>query len=507
MIELCVPALLISLALIYIFYSRKERLPPGPAPWPIIGNLDLLIRKEALYKTFTNLSHKYGGVFRLYLGSKPVVVLNGKAIYDSLARQPSVFAGRPTLPPSLDFGMDPDYGVLDYGPLWKFYKKLGHSAVRVHGTDRLNEAIRVEVDEVCRRLDSLDGQPVDISKEFGIATTNVICARLFGSRYDVHDPEFLRIYEIHNKISRVVMSSRSLSDVFPFLVNILPESKERRELRELLQERYTIIWRKYKEHEQTFTPGVIRDYTDLLIDAKLSEKNSHKLTENGIISTGLASQFLAGSETTASTLSWSVVYLLNDSDVQERIHNELDDVIGKGQLPQLSHKKKLPVLEAFTAETLRLSCIGPLGMPHKTTRDTFLRGHAIPKGTTVVPNLWSLHHDSTEWKDPFKFDINRFLEDGVFRAPANDAYLPFSAGPRVCLGEELARSELFLFLARLLQKFDFVTPLGLEVPSLDAEDSGIVLHPKPFLACARRRKFSTTNENKLLPTNNQSRTN
>ena len=103
--------------------------------------------------------------------------------------------------------------------------------------------------------------------------------------------------------------------------------------------------------------------------------------------------FIAGMETTATTLCWALMYLIHNPDIQQRLHQELDQVIGPDRLPELDDEKNLPYLEATITETLRLSPIAALSVPHKTTVDTTLQGYSVPKGTTVLTNLWSLHHD------------------------------------------------------------------------------------------------------------------
>ena len=169
------------------------------------------------------------------------------------------------------------------------------------------------------------------------------------------------------------------------------------------------------------------------------------------------------------------------------LHQELDQVIGPDRLPELDDKKNLPHLEAIITETLRLSSLVPLRVPRKTTVDTTLQGYSIPKGTTVLMNLWSLHHDPEIWDEPEAFRPERFLdEEGNFVPPKADRFLPFSAGRRVCLGESLARIELFLVLARLLHSFKFENPAGCDLPTLEPI-TGIVLMPRPFSVCAHDR--------------------
>ena len=182
-----------------------------------------------------------------------------------------------------------------------------------------------------------------------------------------------------------------------------------------------------------------------------------------------------------------MLYLIHNPGVQQKLHQELDQVIGTERLPELRDKKKLPYLEATITETLRISSLGPLALPHKTTVDTTLQGYSIPKNTTVLTNLWSLHHDPEIWFDPNTFMPERFLDkEGNFVPPKADRFLSFSAGHRNCIGESLARIEIFLILARLLHSVRFENPSGYDLPTL-IPVVGLVLMPQPFSVCALNR--------------------
>ena len=317
---------------------------------------------------------------------------------------------------------------------------------------------------------------------------NVICALVFGSRYELDDPEFTKFIEINDTIVNMV-SAGSVVDVFPWL-RFIP-FKSIQNLKEKCAERNEIIRRIYRQHEDAWRVDNPQDLTDALLKTKKQaedEDSSIKgyLTDQHLIMT-MGEVFIAGMETTATTLCWALMYLIHNPDIQQRLHQELDQVIGPDRLPELDDEKNLPYLEATITETLRLSSIAALSVPHKTTVDTTLQGYSVPKWTTVLTNLWSLHHDPEIWDEPDAFRPQRFLdEEGNFVPPKADRFLPFSAGRRVCLGESLARIELFLALARLLHSFKFENPPGCDLPTLEPIN-GIVLIPQPFSVCALSR--------------------
>ncbi|XP_051005214.1 vitamin D 25-hydroxylase [Acomys russatus] len=167
-----------------------------------------------------------------------------------------------------------------------------------------------------------------------------------------------------------------------------------------------------------------------------------------------------------------------------QVHKEIDLIMGANRGPSWEDKCKMPYTEAVLHEVLRFCNIVPLGIFHATSEDTVVRGYSIPKGTTVITNLYSVHFDEKYWKDPDMFCPERFLDSsGYFTR--KEALIPFSLGRRHCLGEQLARMEMFLFFASLLQQFHVHFPREL-IPNLKPR-LGMTLQPQSYLICAERR--------------------
>lgn len=244
------------------------------------------------------------------------------------------------------------------------------------------------------------------------------------------------------------------------------------------------ISQEIKRHKQDLDHNNPRDY----IDTFLIEMENHKTSDLGFSETNLAmcslDLFLAGTETTSTTLLWALVYLIKNPDIMEKVHAEIDRVIGHNRLPTMADRPNLPYTDAVIHEVQRMGNIVPLNGLRMAAKDTTLGGYFIPKNTALMPFLTSVLFDKTEWETPETFNPSHFLNgDGKF--VKRDAFLPFSAGKRVCLGEGLARMELFLFLVGLFQKFSFSVPNGVELSTEGVSGTTRVPHPFKIYAKAR----------------------
>lgn len=236
-----------------------------------------------------------------------------------------------------------------------------------------------------------------------------------------------------------------------------------------------------ENHKRDWNPDQTRDFIDAYL--KEMEKNRGNATssfheENLIYST--LDLFFAGTETTSTTLRWGLLYLALYPEIQEKVQAEIDRVIGQSHIPSTAARESMPYTNAFIHEVQRMGNIIPLNVPREVIEDTTLAGYYLPKGTVIVTNLTALHRDPTEWATPDRFNPEHFLENGQFKK--REYFLPFSVGKRVCLGEQLAKSELFIFLTSLVQKFTFRAPDN-EKLSLKFR-MGITVSPVSHRLCA-----------------------
>ncbi|EDO41284.1 predicted protein [Nematostella vectensis] len=486
--------LVATLTLLYYLYdyvTSPANLPPGPIPLPIINNL-LSITGSDSHLAAAKLANTYGDIFTLKIfNDRFVFVSSGAGAREVLmGKRMNDLAGRPQ---TFTFNFltrgakDIIFGDYSRHLVWR--RKIVHSGLRMY-FPKLEENIAWEVSKLERKLMKDVGTALHSRDEFSLLITNIISSFLLGKSFEPDDPDFLTTLEF-TRIGSQLPVSGSILDNFPFLVH-LPIS-ESRFYKKLVEIRDRLLDKFFLEHKSTFSEDCIRDLTDAFLKAKLEVEREDKKAIGEVtddhITMLMTDVYFAGLETTSTTLSWLAAYLINYPQVQTRLQTDIDDVIGS-RWPVLADKPNLPYMEATIAEVLRIATVAPMGLPHKaTTNNVPLMGYNIPKDTIIVMNLWAIHHDPREWPNPDKFDPDRFInEDGKFEVPGQRSYLPFSAGRRVCVGESLAKIELFLVMTRLLQQFTLETLPGQGPPSVGEASGNITRAPKPFKFRAMPRR-------------------
>ncbi|KAI6077983.1 cytochrome P450 1A5-like protein [Aix galericulata] len=307
-------------------------------------------------------------------------------------------------------------------------------------------------------------QSFDPCRYLVVSVANVICAMCFGKRYDHNDQELLSLVNDSEKFGEVAAAGNP-SDFIP-LLRYLP-SRTMDLFKDYNQRFVRFLQAIVKEHYETYDKDNIRDITDSLIEQCLDKKEASTAARipNEKIVNLVNDLFGAGFESVTNSLSWCLMYLVTYPDMQKRIQAELDQTIGRERRPRLSDQGTLPYTEAFILEMFRHSSFLPFTIPHSTTKDTVLNGYYIPKGRCVFVNQWQVNHDEKLWKDPHVFNPERFLnaEGTEVNKEDGEKVLIFGLGKRRCIGEFIARRQVFLFLTTLLQQLEFSVRAGRKV--------------------------------------------
>ncbi|NXT46944.1 CP2C1 protein, partial [Pluvianellus socialis] len=402
------------------------------------------------------LSGTYGPIFTVWRGLKPVVVLCGyEAVKDALLGHSEEFGGRPEIP--LLVQLSKDYGFVSKNEKkWRELRRFTLSTLRDFGMGKssMSQRVQQEAQHLVELLAKLKGKAFEPMTMFRHAAANVICSVVFGSRYSYSDTAFLDLLNsIGNYISFFLSPIAMVYNTFPNIMHHLPGPHRKvlaecEKLKHYIQERVDL-------HKLTLDPSCPRDYIDCFLMKAEKEKSSpENMYSNEDLVMSVFNLFGAGTVTTSNSLVFSLLILAKYPHIQAKVQEEIDVVVGAGCAPSTEDRLRMPYTNAVIHELQRFHKTRIENFPRMTTQDVVFRGHAIPKGTVVIPVLSSVHTDPTQWENPKEVDPGHFLDEkGKFRK--REAFMAFSAGKRMCPGEALARMELFLFLTTLLQSFTF----------------------------------------------------
>ncbi|XP_049581282.1 cytochrome P450 2F3-like [Syngnathus scovelli] len=459
--------------------GEKGGLPPGPLALPLIGNLPQ-IDKRVPFKSLLKLSEKYGPVMTVHLGRQRTVVLVGyETVKEALVDQADDFTGRMQLPFLVKATKGYGLGISN-GERWRQLRRFTLTTLRDFGMGRkgMEEWIQEESQHMRVHIETQKAAPFDPSFLLSCSVSNVICCLVFGQRFDYEDDDFLRLLAIISEMVQFLASPLGqMYNVFPWLTEHLPGRQHK--VFGHMEVIRSFIKKKIQQHQDSLEPSAPpRDYIDCFLN-RIQQEKDNESTEffyENLVAT-VMNLFLAGTETTGSTMRYALSVLIKNPEIQEKMQQEIDTIIGRERCVHMEDRKSMPFTDAVIHEVQRFLDIVPFSLPHYTLWDVSFRGYTIPKNTIIVPLLHSVLKDQTQWAEPQSFNPQHFLDrNGNFKK--NPAFMPFSAGKRACVGESLARMELFIFLVSLLQHFSFSCPGGPDSLDLTPEYSSFANTPR-----------------------------
>ncbi|XP_031673093.1 cytochrome P450 2U1-like [Oncorhynchus kisutch] len=522
--HVCILALTVFVAVYYLMHTfRKHQdfpnIPPGPKPWPIVGNFGGFLVPNFIWRRFggwggkdvpksktralispqviiTEQAKVYGNIYSMWVGSQLVVVLNGyEVVRDALSNRADVFSDRPEIPTVTIMTKRKGIVFAPYGPVWRRQRKFCHTTLRNFGLGKLSlepcilEGLAVVKSELLRLSEEdTECSGVDLTPLITNSVSNVISYIALGQRFHHTDREFGALLDLMARGLEIIANSAAvLINVFPLLY-YLPFGVFR-EVRQVERDITAFLKQIITRHRETLDPANPRDLIDMYLVEMLAQEAAGE-TDSSFSEDYLfyiiGDLFIAGTDTTTNTVLWMMLYMVVYPDIQERVQAEIDAVVGPDRVPSLTDKGSLPFTEATIMEVQRMTVVVPLAIPHMASETTEFRGYTIPKGTVIIPNLWSVHRDPTVWEEPDDFNPSRFLDDqgNLLR---KECFIPFGIGRRVCMGEQLAKMELFLMFTSLLQAFSFRLPEGLAPPPMHGR-FGLTLAPCSYTVTVRPRR-------------------
>uniref|UniRef100_A0A669QML3 Uncharacterized protein n=1 Tax=Phasianus colchicus TaxID=9054 RepID=A0A669QML3_PHACC len=426
------------------------------------------------------LSKEYGPVFSVQMGQRKIVVISGyETVKEALINQADAFAERPKIPIFEDLTRGNGI-VFAHGENWKVMRRFTLTTLRDFGMGKraIEDRIVEEYGYLIDSIGSQEGKPFDASKIINAAVANIIVSILLGKRFDYKDSRFIRLQHLTNESMRLAGKPLvTMYNIFPYLGFLLRANKTLLKNRDEFHHLAVCI--AFSMESFKFSPFY-------LIHFFQEKSTTNGYFHNGNLLSLVSNLFTAGVETISTTLNWSFLLMLKYPEIQRKVQEEIEQVIGSNP-PRIEHRTQMPYTDAVIHEVQRFANILPLDLPHETAEDVTLKDYFIPKGTYIIPLLTSVLRDKSQWEKPDMFYPEHFL-DSKGKLVKKDAFMPFSAGRRICAGETLAKMELFLFFTSLLQRFTFQPPPGVSSSDLDLSPAiSFNVVPKPYKMCAVAR--------------------
>ncbi|KAK6920983.1 Cytochrome P450, partial [Dillenia turbinata] len=482
-------------------------LPPGPKPWPIIGNLPHL--GPVPHHSLAALAQKYGPLMHLRLGSVHVVVAASASVAAQFLKvHDANFSSRPPNSGAKHIAYNyQDLVFAPYGPRWRMLRKICNVHLfSVKALDDFRHVRQGEISILTRALASAGKSTVNLGQLLGVCTTNalgrvMLGKRVFGDGTGGGDPKA-------DEFKEMVVELMVLAGVFN-IGDFIPA------LDWLDLQGVASKMKKLHARFDSFLNGIIDEHKMNGSDAKhvdlLSTLLAHKDNIDGEggklsdieIKALLLDLFTAGTDTSSSTVEWAIAELIRHPKILAQVQQELDSVIGCNRLATESDLPQLTYLQAVIKETFRLHPSTPLSLPRMAAEGCEINGYHIPKGATLLVNVWAIARDPEQWTEPLKFRPDRFLPGG--EKPSVDIkgndfeVIPFGAGRRICAGMNLGLRMVTLLTATLVHAFNWELPEGQHAEKLNMEEAygltlqraaPLMVHPKPRLAPQAYRTLS-----------------
>ncbi|KAH6802335.1 hypothetical protein C2S51_033781 [Perilla frutescens var. frutescens] len=432
-------ALTIIYKILYQSRHRHRNLPPGPKPWPIIGNMHLI--GPSPHKSLHSLSQKYGEIMLLKFGKIPVVIASSPEMAKQFYKvHDAKFASRPALAAG-------KYTAYNYsnllwapsGPYWRQARKIYLSEVFSAKKLEFFEPLRVEERKIfLSRLRSL----MVLSNTYFTETEKESSPFKFEDLQHIVE-EWISLNGFIN-----------IGDWIPS-INFLDVQGYVGRMKELFKK--------------------LDKFLDYVIDDHQARRDAEK--DNFIAKD--VDLLVGGTDTTAGIVEWAIHGVMRHPRVIEKAKEELDRIIGRNRWVEEEDLSELPYINAIMKESMRFHPIAPLIPQHYAIDDCKVAGYDISKGTVVITNTFSLGRDPNTWDSPEEFLPERFMGKDIDAMGSNFALLPFGSGRRKCVGYKLADKMVGTALANLLHGFELKLVEGMRAQDICMDEVyGLAVHPK-----------------------------
>ncbi|XP_039310857.1 probable cytochrome P450 305a1 isoform X1 [Solenopsis invicta] len=504
-----VALVILTILLITILLRQRLKRPPGPFPWPFFGNryyLQKLTRKYGgQHFAFKELSKMYkSGIISLRLGTSNVIVVSDSRLIHEICLSEK-FDGRPWNEFIKLRNMGLRKGItMNDGPEWKELRMWTVRTLRSVGFARqtMMDLITEEMTLIMKRL--ADGGVQRIRPAFAPVVINVLWLLVTGRKPSDDLTRLQNFLDLLERRAQLFDMSGGILATFPWIRYVAPERSGYNVLVTLNNELKNFLMDTINEHKKRYVKGNEADFIDMFLQEMNKEEQEDKVSvfsgagpvalsisrrrpENAALAifsddnllVTLIDFFIAGTSTTTATLDILFLQMANHQDIQRKLHEEIDTVIGRHRLPQLEDRVKMFYTEAILTECQRLWLVTPVIGPRRVLENTILDGYEIPKNTTVLINVYSNNTDPEFFPDPNSFKPERHInKDGIYQIQ-HENVINFGKGRRRCPGEALAKSAIFLLFVGIMQKYRLLPVPGQNCINVEF-NSGLTCTPKPY---------------------------
>ncbi|ETW86402.1 cytochrome P450 monooxygenase 63 [Heterobasidion irregulare TC 32-1] len=465
--------------------SRRFPLPPGPkTSW--FGGVTSLPTSTP-WRTYAEWRHVYGDIIYIHAFGNPIIILNSaRAAFDLLEKRSATYSSRPVRTMVQEImGFDWIFSAMPYGSSWRKHRTLFQKHFHAHSSPHYQP---IQLKETHALLRNLIYRPDRLEHHIRRSAVAPVMQILYG-----HDiPEEGDIYvtladQAMTSFGKAGLFGTYLVDYIPLLKHVpswFPGASFKKQSRQWRRASRAMIDRPFDMVRQRMESGTAKPcFTTSELDewVKSGRDPEYARLIKGVAGTSYA----AGVDTTVSAILSFFLAMMLHPEIQQRAQQDIDSVVGSDRLPQFSDRNALPYLDFIVAECLRWNPVGPLGVAHYVTEDDVYEGYTIPKGTTVLPNVWSILHDEATYPDPMTFKPERF-EDQHKNVALGINPLPevaFGFGRRMCPGRWLVNDTIWITIASVLAVYTLrkeVNEHGIVIEPDTEYTTGLVSRPKPF---------------------------
>ncbi|CAG9558106.1 unnamed protein product [Danaus chrysippus] len=478
--------------LLYLDTRKPRKFPPGPNWLPILGSA-LEVKKSRdktgyLYRSIKQLSNtycKYSPLIGLKIGKDRIVMVNTVEANKEMLHNEFI-DGRPTG----IFYQTRTWGerrgvLLTDGELWKEQRKflIRHLKEFGFGRSGMSETAVVEAEHMTQDILDIMGEKksatIQMHNFFNTYILNTLWTMMAGKRYNPSHPEMVLLQTILFELFAAIDMVGCSFSHFPILSILAPTLSGYKDFVRTHKRIWKFLRNEIASHKSRFDSNKEdKDFMDVYLRVLREHGEINTYSEGQLVATCM-DMFMAGTETTTKSMSFCFSYLVREQQVQKKAQEEIDRVIGRNKTPTLNDRPNMPYNEAIMLESIRHFMGRTFGVPHRALQNTTLAGYNIPKDTMVVSNFPNILMDDDLYPEPYSFKPERFMLDGKLSIP--DHFFPFGLSKHRCMGDVLAKCNMFVFITTMLQRFSFLPVPGEPLPSLDHVD-GATASAAPFKA-------------------------